>query len=128
MIMKKFDLKKLKFDYLSTTVITYNQFKNMQICVIFEQEFKETFNVRNETIIIYYRNSRDVSKFQKKKIANPVINIFINNSSYFFPAVEFERMRYFDFIDYLVSICPDNYIADFYLTKRQQMTMGDYGL
>lgn len=128
MIMKNFDLNKLKFDYLSTTVITYNQFKNIQICVIFEQEFKEVFNVRNETIIIYYRNSREVSKFQKLKIKNPVVNIFINNSSYYFPAIEFERMRYFEFINYLVSICTDNYIADYYLSKKQQMTMEDYGL
>lgn len=128
MIMKNFDLNKLKFNYLSTTVITYHQFMRLQTSVIFEVEFKETFNVRNETITIYYKNSRDVNKFQKKKILNPVVNIFINNDSYFFPAVEFERMKYFDFINYLVSICPDNYIADYYLTKRQQMTMGDYGL
>lgn len=127
MMMRNFNLKQLKYDYLSS-IISYSEFLRMQTSVIFEQEFKESFNVRNETIIIFYKNSRYINKYQKRKILNPIVNIFINNIDEYITAIEFERMRYSEFINYLVSICPDNYVADYYLQKKIQMTFGDYGL
>lgn len=128
MMTKNFDVNQIKYNFLCE-FITYNDFLNMQTNVIFENEFIENFNINNEKLTIHYKNKKYIDRFQQRKIKNPVINIFINNNYVdCFPAIEMERLNYSGFISYLITLCPNDYVPEFYKQRKEQMTMEDFGL
>lgn len=127
-MMKKFNINNIKFKYLSE-FITYEDFLNMQTNVIFEKEFDDTYNIQNETISFVYKNKINIDKFQQRKVKNSIIYIYINNTYVDkLIATEMEIFSYPEFISYLIKICPNDYVPEFYKQNKLQMTMGDFGL
>lgn len=136
MIMKKFNYKNQNTKEEKILLDTKRKFikkifKNYEFIsllsdIAFGSECTSYFRYDNHVLKFELKNTMVVNRLLNKKISDSILLIsFDNGYTTPLPTTKVQSLSYDDFINFLVSIAPNDFIDMFYLDKCIQLSIGD---